>query len=228
MHTYPRTRIAAVLAELMRARGIKSATALSKLTAIPQPTISRILNGTTSDPEDSTVSALATHFGVSKAQLRGEEAGTLFQGTEGAVLEPGPDITAPPKQAPVVGTAQAGDDGYWVELEHPVGHGDGWIDVPSRDPNAYSIRVRGDSMTPTIRDGWFIVVEPGHAVVPGEFVLVITKDGRSMVKELLFERADAVSLASINEAHPRLTLQRDEIRIMHYVGFIVPPSKHRM
>ncbi len=64
--------------------------------------------------------------------------------------------------------------------------------------------------------------------MPGEFVLVVTKDGHSMVKELLFEGADSISLASINGAHSHLTLQRDAIRTMHYVGFIVPPSKHRL
>ncbi len=136
-------------------------------------------------------------------------------------------ITTPSRKAPVEGTAQGDEGGTWVTLERSAGQNDGWIDVPSSDPNAYALRIRGDAMSPTIRDGWFIVLEPGHSAMPGEFVLVTTQDGHSMVRELLFERANTIALASINETQPRITLPQQEIHTMHYVGFIVPPSKHR-
>ncbi|MEN9316499.1 MAG: hypothetical protein RIS35_2892, partial [Pseudomonadota bacterium] len=58
---------------------------------------------------------------------------------------------------PVVGTAQLGDNGHFVELEYPVGHGDGYVDIASRDPNAYALRCRGDSMKPRIQAGEFVV-----------------------------------------------------------------------
>lgn len=61
---------------------------------------------------------------------------------------------------PVVGTVQAGDEGYWDELQYPVGHGDGFIRYPSRDRNAYALRVKGDSMRPRIKPGEFIIALP--------------------------------------------------------------------
>lgn len=51
---------------------------------------------------------------------------------------------------PVVGTAQLGSDGYWLETAHPTGSGDGKINLPTADLNAYSLRVVGDSMHPRI------------------------------------------------------------------------------
>jgi phage repressor protein C with HTH and peptisase S24 domain len=126
---------------------------------------------------------------------------------------------------PIVGTAQLGDCGYWYELEYPKGHGDGHLNVPSRAPEAYALRVRGDSMAPAIRDGWYVVVEPNTDPSPGEYVLVQTTDGRSMVKELLWQRNDQVALMSVNESHGRLTLAAEEIRKMEFIGLVASPSK---
>lgn len=119
---------------------------------------------------------------------------------------------------PVVGTAQLGDGGYWAELEHPVGAGDGYIDLPSRDPNAYAVRVVGDSMEPGIRSGHFVLCAPNAPCKPGDDVLVRTKDGRSMVKRYLYEREGAIVLESVNTEFGRITLAPDQIEVMHYVS----------
>lgn len=51
---------------------------------------------------------------------------------------------------PVVGYAQLGPEGYWREMDYPAGSGDGYVDVPSADPNAYALRVRGDRRIPQL------------------------------------------------------------------------------
>ncbi len=130
------------------------------------------------------------------------------------------------RRLPMVGTAQLGADGYWMELEYPVGHGDGYVDAPTDDPNAYCIRVRGDSMFPAIRSSMFVVVEPNAPLVEGEYVLVKTMDGRSMVKELLWHRNGELALASVNQNFGRLTLKLDEVAFAHYC-WPVPASKWR-
>lgn len=127
------------------------------------------------------------------------------------------------RRAPIKGTAQLGPDGYWDALETA----DGWIDIPTNDPDAYSLRVKGDSMAPAIRSGWAVWCEPNHVLVPGEYVMVRRTNGQCMVKELLFENAEAVSLMSINASYGRLTIPREEIEQIHYVGGIVPASKIR-
>lgn len=127
------------------------------------------------------------------------------------------------RRAPIKGIAQLGPDGYWDALETS----DGWIDIPTSDPQAYSLRVKGDSMAPAIRNGWAVWCEPNHQLVPGEYVMVRRTNGQCMVKELLFENTEAVSLMSINPSYGRLTIPREEIEQIHYVGGIVPASKIR-
>lgn len=121
------------------------------------------------------------------------------------------------KPIPVVGMAQLGDDGHWADLEYPVGHGDGYVDFPSRDPDAYALRCAGDSMRPRIRDGEYAIIEPGHPVEPGDDVLVRSKDGRVMIKTFLYQRAGRIHLISVNETHPPVIFEADEIDRMHFV-----------
>lgn len=126
---------------------------------------------------------------------------------------------------PVVGSALLGDNGHFVELEYPVGHGDGWVDIASRDPNAYALRCRGDSMKPRIQSGEFVVVEPNTEPTPGDEVLVKAVDGRVMVKKYLYRRDGRVHLISVNEAHPSIAIEERDIAAMHYVGAIVKVSR---
>ncbi len=124
------------------------------------------------------------------------------------------------RSVPVVGTAQLGDSGYWDELQHPPGQGDGAVSYPTRDRNAYALRVKGDSMRPRIRPGEFVIIEPNAIPEPGDEVLVRTRDGRSMVKLLASRRSGLVELRSVNEDHAPITLDEAEIELMHYVGGI--------
>jgi hypothetical protein len=139
--------------------------------------------------------------------------------------DPGP-IPALERHPPVVGTAQLGDDGYWHELQYPTGHGEGFVRYPMRDPNTYALRVKGDSMRPRIKPGEFVVIEPNHSVTPGDEVMVQTKDGRSMVKLLAFQRGGMVELHSINEDHRPISLDASQIEKIHYVGGILKASMY--
>ncbi len=137
-------------------------------------------------------------------------------------LEPRP-LERQFRRTKIVGTAQLGPNGYWDALSAA----DGWLDVPTSDPDAYSLRVKGDSMAPAIRSGWAVWCEPNHALIPGEYVMVRRVNGECMVKELLYENPTEVSLMAVNDGYGRLTIPREEIEQIHYVGGIVPPSRIR-
>lgn len=143
-------------------------------------------------------------------------------------VEPGPGVMHSRSRAiPIVGRAMLGESGYFIEENHPVGHGDGWIDAPTTDPNAYALRMVGLSMTPAIKHNWIVTCEPNAPPVAGEYVHVMTRDGKHMVKEYLFERDGAVSLLSVNGGH-RFSIPLAEIEYIHYVGGVFPPSKRRL
>lgn len=105
--------------------------------------------------------------------------------------------------------------------------GDTHVLFQTRDSQAYGIRVKGDSMRPRIRPGEIIVIEPMRECHPGDDVIVITLDGRKMVKQLLHRRNGMVFLGSINEAHPTVTLMNGEIKAIQFVAGILPASAAR-
>lgn len=131
------------------------------------------------------------------------------------------------KHIPVVGMAQLGDNGFWADIEYPVGHGDGYLDFPSQDKDAYGLRCKGDSMMPRIRDGEFVVVEPNRPVEPGDEVLVKSTDGRVMVKIFLYSRLGRCHFMSVNQEHAPVIITAEDIEKMHYVAAIVKQSMWR-
>lgn len=183
------------------------------------------------EPQLEDLRKLARCLGLAIEDLVGTDSAKFI--TIARHAEPESGIEAGPTigryaMTPVVGTAQLGPDGYWEAIDYPVGFGDGYVEAPTSDPAAYALRVKGDSMAPAIRDGWYVVVEPNSPTNPGEYVVVVTKDGRAMVKELLWERNGQVSLMSVADGYGRLTMERAEIEKMHHVAFIAPPSKRQM
>lgn len=136
---------------------------------------------------------------------------------ESSNVEPAPKMRAF-KGVPIVGEVKGGDDGYLDELQYPVGHGEGTVDYPTADPNAYALRVRGDSMHPRYRAGEFIVVEPSIAAVPGDDVVVSMKDGRKLLKELNWERDGEIQLLSVNNHFGPLTLQKSDVQYVQLVA----------
>jgi phage repressor protein C with HTH and peptisase S24 domain len=126
----------------------------------------------------------------------------------------------------VVGTARLseGEEGFYDEISSTPGAGDGHMEIATGDPNAYGLRVRGNSMAPAIRDGWYVLVEPNSAPAVGEYVLVKLRNGQKMVKELLYRRAESIEVLSVNNGMRR-TIYTEEIESLQAVAAVVPPSK---
>jgi len=168
---------------------------------------------------------IAGHTGWSVERLLTPES--LFK--PHTTTEPEPEYAGQAgtyKLVPVVGTAKMGDDGFYEEISSVTGAGDGHIEIQTRDPNAYCLRVRGMSMHPAIRDGWYVLIEPNGITREGEYVLLKLNDGRKMVKEFLFRRGDAVQVMSVN-GEERFSVDYAELHDMQPVGAVVSPSKWR-
>lgn len=159
--------------------------------------------------------ALAAALGVTVDQL-------LSDGTITSVPVPRPRTVA--SRVPVAGYAQLGDNGWYEEVQ--MLGSEGYVETHSSDPDAYALKVRGDSMFPAIRDGWYVVVEPNGTASAGEYVAIALQDGRKMVKEFLFGNGESISVQSVNGG-TRLTLSAQEILAVHPIGAVLMPSKHR-
>lgn len=116
------------------------------------------------------------------------------------------------KSVPLIGFAQAGAGGYFGDGGFPVGEGWDEVGLPSvNDEHAYALEISGDSMRPTYRDGDIIIVSPGSPVRRGDRVVVKTRDGEVIVKELRRRTAKTIELLSLNPAHDDRTLAATDI-----------------
>lgn len=114
--------------------------------------------------------------------------------------------------APLIGFAQAGQDGFFDDAGFPVGGG--WEEV--RFPglgteSVYALEISGDSMEPAYREGDRIIVAPGAEVKPGDRVVAKTVDGEVMAKVLARKNTRTVELASLNPAYPVRSFKPSEL-----------------
>lgn len=197
---------------LMDKAGISNTTELSRRLRMNQPTLHRLLSGEVKDPKYGVLKQIADFFKIEVKDLAETDlsAGGEYVSTH--------EIELIFSKVPVVGGAQLGDGVVWADLQYPVGQGDGFLRWPTRDPNAYALRCSGDSMTPRIKEGEFVVIEPGHGYNPGDEVLLVTNKEEAMVKTFLYTRDGYVHLSSINEAHPPIKLEVPQIAKIHYVA----------
>ena len=113
---------------------------------------------------------------------------------------------------PLLGFAEAGAGGYFDDGGFPVGKGWDEVGLPSvSDEHAYALEISGDSMKPAYRDGDVIIVSPGTPIRRGDRVVVKTKDGEVMVKELKRRTAKTLELQSLNPAHSDRTLSPADV-----------------
>lgn len=206
---------------LMSQKGITNVTELAKQIRIPQPTMHRLLSGDVKEPKYALLKQIADFFKLSVQELVETD---LLRTAGSQSVDPTKVGTLRFTEVPVVGGAQLGNGGHWTNLQYPVGYGDGYISWPTRDPDAYALRCTGDSMKPRIKDGEYVVIEPNHQFLPGDEVLVVTKDERAMVKTFLYERDGEVMVMSINEEHLPIRFSLSEIESIHYVAGIAKPS----
>ncbi len=122
---------------------------------------------------------------------------------------------------PVVGKAQLGDDNQFAEVSY-YDAPEGYVGLPSRDPEAYALRCVGDSMYPRIQDGEYVVAEPSIEPQPGDEVVVQDTDRRAMVKRYLYIRDQILHLGSINENYNGVAIPMKKVYAIHPVLAIIP------
>lgn len=107
------------------------------------------------------------------------------------------------QRIPLIGLAQAGAGGFFDDAGFPAGAGWDEIAFPAvSDENAYALEVSGDSMAPLYRDGDVVIVSPASSVRRGDRVVVKTKEGEVLAKELKRRTARTIELRSLNPDHP--------------------------
>ncbi|RDD61059.1 LexA family transcriptional regulator [Ferruginivarius sediminum] len=116
---------------------------------------------------------------------------------------------------PVIGYAQAGTEGYFDDAGFPTGQG--WDEVlfpRINDEHAYALEISGDSMEPVYRDGDIIVLSPEASLRRGDRVVVKTREGEVMAKQLVRQSVRKVELMSLNRNHEDRVLDTGDVAWM--------------
>ena len=116
---------------------------------------------------------------------------------------------------PMIEFAQAATDSHFDDSGHPAGNGWDELAFPAvADDGAYALRIVGDSMAPIYRDGSVIVVSPAATIRKDDRVVVMTKDGHIMVKELKQQTPKVVELRALAKAQKDETLPARDVLSM--------------
>jgi len=128
------------------------------------------------------------------------------------------------KRIPLVGRVQAGADGLLHIDDYPPEHPEGFMLWWANCPEAYALRIRGESMSPRYLPGEFVGVDPCAEVMPSDEVILLLKDGRRMIKRLLWLRDGQACFESVNKDHPNIILDLEDIDQLHLVLGNIPKA----
>ncbi len=122
---------------------------------------------------------------------------------------------------PLIGLAQAGDEGFFDDAGFPLGGGWEDVRVPGlQDRNVYALQIAGDSMSPVLRHGDKVLVAPNESVRRGDRVVVKTIDGEVMAKELFRQTSHKIELISLNPEFDDRILSKKDVQWMARIVWV--------
>ena len=114
------------------------------------------------------------------------------------------------RSAPLIGLAQAGQEGFFDTAGMPVGSGWDEVAAPDLGEGLFALEVSGDALTPVYRDGDRLLVSPTVEPRKGDRVVARTQGGEVLVRELGRVTARTIELLALGREDDRL-LSRDEV-----------------
>ena len=120
---------------------------------------------------------------------------------------------------PIINKVSAGYPQEFTDLGYPVGIADEYVSVPVEmsDPNAFAVRVVGDSMEPKYHEGDIVIFSPAAPVESGDDCFVRfamaggPTDGETTFKRVFFDSEAQVRLQPANEHYAPTFVKPSEI-----------------
>lgn len=136
----------------------------------------------------------------SKSSTRGLKAMVTKSGVN---MESDPMPLAAGRLVPIINKVTAGYPAEFNDLDYPVGIADDYVRCPDlHDPNAFAVRVVGDSMEPKFFEGDIVIFSPAAEVHNGDDCFVRFKTPHETTfKRVFFDNDDQVRLQPRNESY---------------------------
>ena len=123
-----------------------------------------------------------------------------------SVLEPG-------RLVPIINKVTAGYPTDFNDMDYPVGIADDYVRCPDlHDPNAFAVRVIGDSMEPKFHEGDIVVFSPATEIHSGDDCFVrFTMPHETTFKRVFFEKGKKIRLQPRNDRYPPSIIEGNRI-----------------
>ena len=115
------------------------------------------------------------------------------------------------RNIPLIGLAQAGQNGLFDDAGFPLGGAWETINLPGTGENDYALEISGESMQPLYKEGDIIIVSPDENARRGDKVVVKTKNDEVMAKILKRKTNDSIELDSFNPKYQTIIKNMYEI-----------------
>jgi phage repressor protein C with HTH and peptisase S24 domain len=115
------------------------------------------------------------------------------------------------RTVPMLGLTEAADGEHFDERGCP--DGDAWDEFGFtliEDRNAYALEISGDALRPIYRDGTFIVISPAAPIRRGDRVVVRTRGGEILARELARKTSKTIELKSLGPDQADHTLATED------------------
>lgn len=114
---------------------------------------------------------------------------------------------------PIINNLSAGYPVDYNDKDYPVGVADDYVRCPDlHDPNAFAVRVVGDSMEPKYRQGDIIIFSPAVEVRNGDDCFIrMTDPHETTFKQIYMESEEHIRLQPRNNKYPPLMLSRKRV-----------------
>jgi SOS-response transcriptional repressor LexA len=126
---------------------------------------------------------------------------------------------------PVINKVAAGYPAEFDDLGYPVGFADDYVRCPDiHDPNAFAVRVVGDSMTPKFKEGDIVVFSPIADVQNGDDCFVrFSMPHETTFKRVFFEAEGQIRLQPLNTAYAPLIVDGQRVNGMYRAAIHYQP-----
>jgi len=114
---------------------------------------------------------------------------------------------------PVINKVAAGYPVEFNDLDYPVGIADDYVRCPdTHDPNAFAVRIVGDSMQPRFFEGDIVIFSPKIEVTNGDDCFVrFVSPHETTFKRVFFEPENKIRLQPRNENYPPIIVSGENI-----------------
>lgn len=216
-HDWRMFHVGDVVRKLRNDRGW-SQTQLADAAGVNKETVVRIESGLVTRTDK-----LAAIAGALKRTVPDLYRSLLPGGADGATDPDLVDVAGyTPDDIPVLGEGQASPQGsiHFDEGGASAHQADDWVARPPdvKDPTAYGVRVRDDSMVPAYRPGMIAIVSPNTPLADGDEACVHLRSGERLIK-IVRRIHEGYILESANPAYPARHVTDTEVMAIHTIVY---------